>query len=127
MVRSIKKQQSKLRVCSEKKLKSRSRKSSKRVSTLNNVSSRKKKQMGGRLKNFEDIPFDPTTKKWLEVDAVTIPIGKDYRVGRFGSFDPFRNESQNYKFKFDASFDDNDSFKLNLYSEKNGKYQMKKI
>ena len=46
MVRSIKKQQSKLRVCSEKKLKSRSRKSSKRVSTLNNVSSRKKNDLG---------------------------------------------------------------------------------
>lgn len=104
MVRSIKKQQSKLRVCSEKKLKSRSRKSSKRVSTLNNVSSRKKKQMGGRLKNFVGVSkaWGQDIKKWFEVGAVTIPIGRNYREGRFGSFSLF---SKNYKFKFHVTFD----------------------
>lgn len=130
MVRSIKKQQSKLRVCSEKKLKSRSRKSSKRISTLNNVSSRKKKQMGGRLKNFKDPVEIYNTKTWFEslglADAVSIPIEKQFREGTIGLNFRYREDSKNYNFKFDASFD-NDSSKLNLYSEKNGKYQMKKI
>lgn len=140
MVRSIKKQQSKLRVCSEKKLKSRSRKSSKRVSTLNNVSSRKKKQMGGRLKNFKVVTGRMLTffNEENESESITnkefpLPIKKQFREGTYDSYGSFgsfvsskRKDSKDYYFKF-AFAHIGGMVEIYLLSRKDDTKQMKKI